>query len=147
MGRKKRSERKVGVDPEVAKNLVAVTQPYNDRAVKNEYHINLRHVEMLAAQGLNDNQIAYVLGVSIGTISNKKEKHIAFRQAIELGRSQGVAHITNALYKSAEEGNFHAQKFYLTNRDPDNWRDKSDTVIKGHDGGAVKVEWEVNVIS
>jgi len=84
----------------------------------------LEKVETLAGQGLTHDQIGQVLGVSERTVFSHKEKNMQFAQAIRRGQAKGVATVANSLFTSAKKGNVVAQIFFLTNRDPLNWKDR-----------------------
>lgn len=96
-----------------------------------------KKAESLAAQGLTMDQIAHTLGMGYSTIYEKVNKYTEFSEAIEAGRSKGIAQVTNALFKRAVDGDVSAQKYYLNNRDNDNWKDrietKSEVTIKEKD--------------
>ena len=96
--------------------------------------------EKLAAQGLIMGQIAAVLGMGERTLYEKVAEYPHFSQAIEDGRAKGIAQVTNALFKKANEGDVAAQKYYLNNRDNANWKDKVTTEITGANGGPVAVQ-------
>lgn len=81
-------------------------------------------VERLAAQGLNEEQIAASLGVNWKTLKARKTKLVEFSEALKRGKAVGITQVTNALFKNALEGNVGAQIFFLKNRDPENWADK-----------------------
>ena len=83
----------------------------------------LRKTEDLAAQGLNQAQIAQCLGMSHTTLSTKKGESEELFDAIKKGAARGIDTITNALFESAQTGNITAQIFYLKNRAPEEWRD------------------------
>ena len=83
----------------------------------------LQKVEDLAAQGLNQAQIARCLGMSPETMTNKKKESDQLLLALKKGAAKGLDVVTNALFESAQTGNITAQIFYLKNRDPENWRD------------------------
>jgi len=91
----------------------------------------LTKVEQFAAQGLTRDQIARCLGMSERTVYEKQKEFPQFLQAIEDGKAKGVATISNALFGTAKEGHFPAQRYYLQNRAPEAWRDSSDIVHKG----------------
>ena len=99
-----------------------------------------QQAEKLAAQGLTIDQIANVLGMGKRTLYEKKAEYPQFSHAIEAGRSKGIATITNALFKKANEGDVAAQKYYLNNRDNRNWKDKVTTEHTGSDGGPIQVQ-------
>ena len=81
-------------------------------------------VEKLAAQGLHQYQIADVLGICYQTLNEKKKEFSGFSDAIRIGKSKGVATITNAVFNKAAKGDVVAAKYYLNNRDDKNWQEK-----------------------
>lgn len=85
-----------------------------------------KQAEKLAAQGLTMDQIALTLNMGKTTLYEKVNKYTEFSDAIEAGRGKGIAAITNALFKKAKEGDVAAQKYYLNNRDNQNWKDRHD---------------------
>ena len=90
---------------------------------------NLKHVEKLASQGLNEEQIAAALGCGISTLRERKRDFQGFSDAIKEGQAKGIATISNALFVNAKKGNYSAQSYYLNNRA--GWSHKSETK---HDG-------------
>ncbi|ECE5860682.1 Uncharacterised protein [Salmonella enterica subsp. enterica] len=98
--------------------------------------INLAEVTNLASRGLTEEQIGAALGISTDTIRRRKKDYAEFGEALKKGKAQGVAMVTNALFKNAQEGNVVAQIFYLKNRDPENWRERVEHTGKG--GGPVE---------
>ena len=83
-----------------------------------------KKAEALAAQGLTMDQIAAVLGIGVRTVYEKQAEYPQFSQAITDGRAKGIATISNALFQNAKKGDTQAQKYYLNNRDKDNWKDR-----------------------
>ena len=96
-----------------------------------------KKAEKLAAQGLAEYQIADVLGISQETLIKKKQGYSEFSEAISVGKSKGVATIANALFEKAKSGDTQAQKYFLNNRDNDNWKDKVTNEVTGKDGEAL----------
>ena len=94
--------------------------------------------EALAAQGLNREQIASVLGFAAGTLYEKQKEYPEFYEAIKRGADKGIATIANSLFQSAKGGNITAQIFYLKNRAPSDWKDRRDHTHTGSDGGAIE---------
>ena len=88
-----------------------------------------KKAESLAAQGLTMDQIAQTLGMGRTTLYEKVKEYPYFSDAIEQGRSKGIAQVTNALFKKATDGDVSAQKYYLNNRDNKNWKDRIDNTI------------------
>ena len=75
--------------------------------------IDIAKVEMLAAQGLTQEQIADVLGISERTLRNRKKESADFADAIKRGQSKGIALATNKLMEQVREGNLGAICFFL----------------------------------
>lgn len=86
------------------------------------------------------NQIASCMGIGTRTLYDAKARHPHIMQAIERGRDQGIANVTNALYESALSGNLGAQVFYLKNRDAGNWRDTRHAEVRSTVRGVVSAE-------
>ncbi len=95
-----------------------------------------KKAESYAAQGLNMEQIARVLGMGESTLYAKKVEYPEFLESIKNGQAKGVAIVTNALFNNAKDGNLGAQCFYLKNRAQ--WTDK--TEFSGPDGGPIQNE-------
>lgn len=87
----------------------------------------LKKAEQFAAQGMTIEQIAQSLGWGYSTLRHKKKAFKRLQRAIEKGQAQGIAVITNALFKNAQEGNLGAQCFYLKNRA--GWKDQTQTTL------------------
>ena len=103
--------------------------------------------EKLAAQGLTMDQIALTLGMGRATLYEKKASYSEFSDAIEAGRSKGIATITNALFQNAKGGDTAAQKYYLNNRDNANWKDRIVNTHTGADGGAIENKFTVEFVN
>ena len=97
----------------------------------------IRKVESLASQGLTLEQIARVLGICYDTLNEKKKQYSEFSGAIKNGQAKGIATISNALFNNAKNGNTTAQIFFLKNRAPIEWRDKTDHEHTGPGGKAL----------
>lgn len=82
-------------------------------------------VRELAAQGLNERQIAHCLGVNWKTLAARKRECEAFMALLEQGKAQGIQQVASAMFQNAMDGNFQAQRFYLCNRDRDNWKNEN----------------------
>lgn len=67
-------------------------------------------VEFLAAAGLNESQIGYVLGVTKSCISRR------YRDEINRGLPRATAKMAQSLYKQGIEGNVGAAIFWLKAR-------------------------------
>jgi len=116
-----------------------------------------RQAYELARVGLEDTQIAVIMGVADTTMANWKREHPDFLDALLRGRVEATLEVQKALYKTAvgytvEETQvvvwrgqvievpvkkhvlptFNAQKFWLMNKDKTNWVDARhiDTTVK-----------------
>ena len=83
---------------------------------------DLDKVEMLAAQGLAEYQIASMLDMCNDTFIKKKKEFPELVEYIKRGKAKGVATISNALFQKAKKGDNTSMIFYLCNRDPENWQ-------------------------
>lgn len=118
-----------------------------------ETHVKDRLIEVegWARDGLTDEQIAKNLGISIQTFYTYKEKYLEFFESLKRGKEVVDREVENALLKRALGYNFveetteelpdgstksktvikhipgdtTAQIFWLKNRKPDVWRDKT----------------------
>ena len=75
--------------------------------------IDLAKAEALAAQGLTQEQIADVLGISERTLYARKKDSAEFAEAIKRGQAKGIALATNKLMEQVREGNLGAICFLL----------------------------------
>ncbi len=75
--------------------------------------INLALVEKLAAQGMKLSEIAPFFGMSTEQLRKQKKINDRLEQAIEQGKSKGIAGVSNKLMQNAMDGNIIAQIFYL----------------------------------
>lgn len=99
------------------------------RKTRPRIDIDLNKVEALASRGMNNEQIAYSLGIGLSTLYKEKAQNVEFLDAIKRGQAKGIQQITNALFENAKEGNLGAQVFYLKNRA--GWTDKQDITTNG----------------
>jgi hypothetical protein len=93
-----------------------------------------REAEEYAAQGLTLKQIANNLGIHRDTLNEKKKENSDFSDSVARGRDRGIAEVTNALYKGAIDGDISAIKYFLNNRDPENWKNMQHTELSGSVG-------------
>lgn len=84
----------------------------------------LQQITQLAAQGLTVKQVAHSIGIGPTTFFERQKKMPELKEAIEAGRSKGLATITNALFQKAKKGDNVAMIFYLKNRDRDSWGER-----------------------
>ncbi len=121
------------------------------------YHTDmLPVVRKMAKAGMTELEIADSLDVAPVTLIQWKAKYPRFANALELGKKQSVKRVSRALYHRAvgythdqervfnDKGNIvktvqrehippdiNAIKFYLTNRDPENWQDRTGLDVSG----------------
>ena len=94
----------------------------------------LAQLESLAAQGLTIEQMMRVVGIGVSTYYDHKDKIPAISEAIERGRAKGVATITNALFNKARAGDVQAIRYWLNNRDSEQWADRREIDLSGSVG-------------
>ena len=89
-----------------------------------------KKAESLAAQGLTQQQIASVLGISETTLYDKQSKYTEFSDSIKRGKDKGIATVTNALFNKARQGDNTSMIFYLKNQA--GWQDRieKETIIE-----------------
>lgn len=85
---------------------------------------NLLLLEGWARDGLNDEQIAKNIGITVSTFYEWKKKYSEISESLKKGKEVVDYEVENALLSSALGGNTTAQIFWLKNRRPDKWRDK-----------------------
>ena len=95
--------------------------------------IDLRQVESLAALGLTDEDIALVLGIGERTLERYK-KEPDFWHALKTGKIKADSQVAKKLYEKAMGGDTTAMIFWLKNRRPDLWRDRSFHELSGQVG-------------
>lgn len=89
------------------------------------FSIDVERVEHLASQGLGIMDICRSLGVGWDTFNKYREKkNSGISEALDKGKSKGLAFVTSKLMETIEDKNFNAISFYLRNRAPDDWNDK-----------------------
>ena len=120
------------------------------RKSKYDTHVKpyLDGIQGWAMSGLTDEQIADNLGIAASTIYEYKKKYPEFSEALKKGKDIADAQVVNALFKTATgftyyediatatgevvqaqryaKPNTTAQIFWVKNRQPDRWRDKTE---------------------
>ena len=86
------------------------------KRTKPKIEIDLAKVEVMAANGLTQQQIADSLGISVSTLYGRKRESEEFEEAIKRGKAKGVAVVTNELMKQVKRGNVTAMIFFLKAR-------------------------------
>jgi len=101
--------------------------------------------EATLAKGYSEAVLAGDLGVCIDTISEWKNVHPDFSASIKIGRAKGARVWEDRLAKLADEnqGNATGIIFGLKNRQPSEWRDKTETE---HSGGVTFTKIERTLV-
>lgn len=96
-----------------------------------------RQAKELSILGLTDDEMARVFDVSKQTLNTWKQKYPQFLDSLKEGKPLADARVANALYNKAlgyEKNDKHyppdttACIFWLKNRQPDKWRDKTEVI-------------------
>ena len=102
----------------------------------------LAEAEAASARGLDHDDIARVLGISVTTLYEHKAKNEEFAEAIRRGKAKGHLAIADAVYNKAKAGNMDAARLILSRRY--GWQEHQKIEVEGMQqgaiGGAVKVE-------
>lgn len=122
-----------------------------------------KQAEKLCALGATDEDLAEFFDVSIRTIANWKSRYQDFLQALKGGKDSSDDRVERSLYQRAVGYTFDSEKvfnnrgeivraktrehcppdvtaqiFWLKNRRPEEWRDKSHHELTGKDGGPIE---------
>jgi len=81
----------------------------------------LKDIEQMAMTGLDEQDIAWNLGIHPTSFSSKKNEHPEIEESITRGCAQGIRRATSSLLDQVDSGHLEATKFYLKNRRPDAW--------------------------
>lgn len=87
----------------------------------------------LAMEGKSMQEIADALLIGKTTLEKFKNTYPEVYQVLSRTKKMTNLEVINALYKKCKEGDVTAIKFWLANKDPENWREKRDynhTVVK-----------------
>ncbi len=103
------------------------------KAMPKADQVNLEKVEIIASMGLTDEEIAIILEISPRTLNYWKKKNTDFLQSLKRGKLKADFQITQSLYQKAKNGDTTAMIFWLKNRQPEKWREKSQVEIPGLD--------------
>ena len=99
--------------------------------------VDVAKIERLAGQGLNMEQIASVLGISLSTIQRKRTQFIEIEFAIKRGKHKALALVSNRFFEDClKPGNFNHQKFYMTNMM--HWGEPATAEMTGANGGPIE---------
>ena len=100
--------------------------------------IDISSVEKMASQGLNQEQIASIVGLKSSQWYERCKQNPDISDAYKRGKSKGVLAISNALFEQARNGNTTAQIFFL--KAQGGWRENIRLEHTGADGGPLKQE-------
>ena len=91
---------------------------------------DLAKIEEASGRGLNNQQLADFLGISLSSVRRNRKNNELFEHHIRQGRAKAIKDVSSALYNNAVyENNVQAQIFFLKNRGEDGqWSDKVENV-------------------
>jgi len=95
----------------------------------------INQAELLASQGLTQNQIALALGMGESTLYEKKAKFPEFAEAIKAGKAKGVAMVAEKLMEKAMAMDTTSILFYL--KCQGGWRDSPEPTYS--DSGTLNI--------
>jgi len=78
--------------------------------------IPLDKVEALAAQGMTDEQICHIIGISHETFYKRQRENPELVEAVKRGKAKGIATIANVIFQKAKNGDFASAAFFLERR-------------------------------
>jgi transcriptional regulator with XRE-family HTH domain len=89
----------------------------------------LEKLKHFAGLGLNQSELASVMGISESTLRRRKKDSELFDRYMREGQTKAVTDVANALYVNATtENNIQAQIFFLKNRAEHIYKDRQETV-------------------
>ena len=89
----------------------------------------LEKLKHFAGLGLNQSELASVMGISESTLRRRKKDSELFERYMREGQTKAVTDVANALYVNATtENNIQAQIFFLKNRADHIYKDRQETV-------------------
>lgn len=107
-------------------------------AYREEYVEQARKLCLLL--GATDVDLANFFGTTDRTVRTWKTKHPEFAAAVEAGKAKADIEIAQSLYNRALGGSEVACIFWLKNRQPAKWREKTTTEHTGENGGPIAVK-------
>lgn len=97
---------------------------------RKKIEIDLEEVEKLAGYGLDHDDIALSLGISISTFKRRKSDNELFELAIKRGKAKAKRTVTSKLMEKIEAGDLGAIIWYEKTR-----LGFSEKVVNAHEGG------------
>jgi len=89
----------------------------------------LEKLKHFAGLGLNQSELASVMGISESTLRRRKKDSDLFDRYMKQGQTKAVTDVANALYVNATtENNIQAQIFFLKNRADHIYKDRQETI-------------------
>ena len=87
---------------------------------------DLAKIEEASGRGLNNQQLADFLEISLSSVRRNRKNNELFEHHIRQGRAKAIKDVSSALYNNAVyENNVQAQIFFLKNRGEEGqWSDK-----------------------
>lgn len=122
-------------------------------------------IKSMARIGMNNEQMASDMGISVATLYNWQNEHPEFLEAIKEGKSESDFKVVSSLFRRAMGFSYNekeivktgdavvkqkvtekfippdvsAIKMWLCNRDPSRWADKNQTELSGPNGAPVQI--------
>jgi len=90
----------------------------------------LRQAEELAGYGLNQGQIAAVLGFSERLLQDRKHQNEAFAAAIQRGKAKAAAIVGKALFGRAKDGDVPAIRWWEMTREGRSERTQTEATVE-----------------
>lgn len=106
---------------------------------KPKIQIDLAKVEQLAAIGDTQEEIARALGIGVSTLEKRLRESKEFKDALKRGKERGIREIENVLFQAARDGNMTACIFYLKNRCPERWSERSKVDLSASQPVSLKI--------
>lgn len=99
---------------------------------------NLDKIQKMASIGLNQSDIATLLGIKTPTLSKYLREHPEFYIAYKKGRVDAKAMVTNKLFDKIRQGDVASIFFYL--KCQCKWRETNRHELTGKNGGPIRID-------
>lgn len=93
----------------------------------------------LLGEGMTKSRAAMEIGMTNMGITEAMKTDRRFFEDVHQLLATMTDDVEQALYATALRGNVEAQKFWLTNRDQDNWANRSRVEHTGRNGGPIEI--------
>lgn len=94
----------------------------------------------LLAQGVRRQAAAKKVGIVPETYRRHMKEDTEFKAMVDEAEMEANELVENALFNSALEGNFNAQRFWLVNKAPERWSDKQNVKITNDGESILRVD-------